>query len=328
MAHRYAVLGLSLRCSVALPRLDPEPAASGPTVDVDLGGVPAELWAGAWQRHWQSALRDHRGRRTLRVERRDDDGFYRFRYSDGTDFLIAADGRRVWTRWRAPNALEDTATYLLGPVLGFVLQRHGIYTLHASAVVVDGRAIALAGQPAAGKSTTAAAFALAGDPVLTDDITALLPDGEAFMVQADSPLLRLWPGASTLLYGTPRALPRLSETWDKRFLHLTRSGVQARQAPRPLAAVYALDGETVAGSTPRLLALHGQEALMALVGNSYVNHLLRPAARAAELDLLTRIAHRVPIHRLCWPQETCPPAAVRTLLRDHARRLAGPAVAG
>ncbi|HEY0729444.1 MAG TPA: hypothetical protein VGD38_15295, partial [Pyrinomonadaceae bacterium] len=92
--------------------------------------------------------------------------FYRFAYADNTEFVVDHQGREIWTTWPEPLTLEDTATYLLGPVMGFVLLLRGLVSLHASAIVVDGAAIALVGPAGAGKSTTAAAFSARGFSVL------------------------------------------------------------------------------------------------------------------------------------------------------------------
>ena len=92
--------------------------------------------------------------------------FYRFSYADNTEFVVDQRGREIWTTWPEPLTLEDTATYLLGPVMGFVLLLRGLVSLHASAIVVDDAAIAFVGPAGAGKSTTAAAFSARGFSVL------------------------------------------------------------------------------------------------------------------------------------------------------------------
>ena len=84
--------------------------------------------------------------------------YFRFRYGDGTEFVIDRPGSRVWATWPEPWTVEDAATYLLGPILGFVLRLRGVVCLHASAVAVGDRAVVLLGPSGAGKSTTAAAF--------------------------------------------------------------------------------------------------------------------------------------------------------------------------
>ena len=140
------------------------------------------------------------------------------------NFSSTVKAPRSGLRWPDSSTLEDAATYLLGPVLGFVLRLRGITCLHASAVAVGDRAIALMGPANAGKSTTAAGFSRMGFPVLADDIVALSEPDEILRVQPAYPQLRLWPESAAFLYGSADALPRLTPTWDKRALDLTQNG--------------------------------------------------------------------------------------------------------
>src|SRR5207244_6105024 len=113
--------------------------------------------------------------------------------------------------------------------------------LHASAVAVADRAIALVGLPGAGKSTAAAAFACAGYPVISDDVVALEDHGERFLVQPGYPRVNLWPDSVRRLFGSEDALPRITPTWEKRYLPLGQKGHPFASKPLPLAAVYILD---------------------------------------------------------------------------------------
>ena len=103
--------------------------------------------------------------------------YFGFFYSDGVRFAVERRGHEVWGDWPENYTLEDACTYLLGPVIGFVLRRRGVTCLHASAVAFGEHAIALAGIPGSGKSTTAAAFAQLGYSVIADDVVALVEDG-------------------------------------------------------------------------------------------------------------------------------------------------------
>ena len=120
---------------------------------------------------------DVRGEPVLRVWLQEGDGSFRLRYSDGVEFGVDRRGTRVWASGPEGTLPEYLAVYLLGPVMGFVLRLRGITCLHASAVMVDNRALAFLGPPGAGKSTLAAAFALSGHPVLSDDVLPLTRSG-------------------------------------------------------------------------------------------------------------------------------------------------------
>src|SRR5262249_29214347 len=121
--------------------------------------------------------------------------FYRFSYADKTEFVVDQTGREIWTTWPAPLTLEDNATYLLGPVMRFVLLLRGMVCLHASSVVIDGKAFALLGPAGAGKSTTAAAFAERGFSILAEDVVTLDDRGDSFYVRPAYPCIRLWPAS-------------------------------------------------------------------------------------------------------------------------------------
>ena len=150
--------------------------------------------------------------------------YFGFFYSDGARFAVERRGREVWADWPENYTLEDACTYLIGPVIGFVLRLRGVPCLHASAVAVGEQAIALVGFPGAGKSTTVAAFAQCGFSVISDDVVALAEDGANFLVPPGYPRVNLWPDSVRALFGTDGALPRITPTWDKRYMALGDNG--------------------------------------------------------------------------------------------------------
>src|SRR5215470_3480292 len=99
--------------------------------------------------------------------------FLELRYADGTRFVMDSNTTRIWAEPGSGLSSDDVFTYLTGPVMGFALQRRKRLMLHASAAVVGGSAIAICGDAGSGKSTTAAALALRGNPVLCEDICPL-----------------------------------------------------------------------------------------------------------------------------------------------------------
>jgi hypothetical protein len=91
-----------------------------------------------------------------------------------------------------------------------VLRLRGTPSLHAGAVAIDGVAVALAGEAGTGKSTTTAALAGRGHPVLADDVLALRATGGEILAQPAYPHLRLWPDIVPALLGPRAELPRLT----------------------------------------------------------------------------------------------------------------------
>lgn len=249
----------------------------------------------AW---YVSGSQDEGGEPSLRIWKLDKEGCFRIRYGDGTEFFLTESGDKIWATWPDSLTLEDTATYLLGPIFGFLLRLRGVTCLHASAVAVDGCAVALVGAAGAGKSTTAAAFAQQGYPVLSEDVVALRDQGDSFLVQPGYPLIRLWPESVRSLYGAEDALPPLTPNWNKRYLDLTQNGFNFQRQQLPLAAVYVLDERSDDPTAPFVESLPSQAGLITLVANTYANYLLDREMRAREFELLGRLVNNLPLRKL------------------------------
>src|SRR6185369_16763544 len=232
------------------------------------------------------------GEPALRVFRLAEGRYYRFCYADRTEFVVDRDGTEVWAEWCAPLTLEDTATYLLGPVLGFVMLLRGIVCLHASAIAIGDKAIALLGPAGSGKSTTAAAFAERGYSVLAEDVVTLDDRRDRFVVRPGYPCIRLWPPAVKALYGSETHLPKLTPNWDKCYLDLSE---RFQGESLPLTAIYQIDERQHDSAAPFIVGLDRSEGLMALVANTYATKLMDKQMRAREFELLTRVVGHVSV---------------------------------
>ena len=224
--------------------------------------------------------------------------FFKLAYGDHAVFFVDATAERIWGTWLPPLTIDDAVIYLLGPVMGFVLRRRCVMALHASAVCVGGQAIALCGESQAGKSTTAAALALRGIPVLCEDITPLIEENGRFQVEPGYPRVCLWPDAVESLLGAPDALPQLTPSWEKRFLPLDRTTANFEEQRRPLSVVYILAPRVADADAPRIESPSSREALLDLVQNTYMNWLLDRRQRATEFDALSKLVNQVPIRRI------------------------------
>jgi hypothetical protein len=226
-------------------------------------------------------------------------GYFHLEYADGTQFLIDNEGTRIWATW--PNetlTLEDTATYLLGPVMGFVLLLRGCISLHACAIAVRDRAVVIAGPAGSGKSTTAAAFAEQGYRILAEDVVTLRDRGAEFLIQPAYPSIRLWPASVEALYGAPDRLPKLTPTWDKCYLDLTQARYEFQHEPLPPAAIYVLAERSDDPAAPFIEDLTPAEALISLIANTYATYLMDKKMRAREFEILQRVLNSVPVKRV------------------------------
>ena len=310
MLYSHSAFGLHITSNLAIPTL-PSIEAAGPTdVVVYLGDLPA------WLQDAMPTAKirilgpgfDALGNPTRILWELNGGSHFYYRYLDGTEFVLDSAGTNVWARWPDTLSVEDTATYLLGPIFGFLLRLRGYVCLHASAVSFHDRVAAFLGPAGEGKSTIAAAFAELGFAVVSDDVTLLVDRFDQFLVTPAYPCVRLWSDSVTGLYGEDANLPLLTPNWDKLYLDVSKNGYRFQGQTLPLAAVYLLERRTDAPSVHEMSA---NEKIIALVGNSYGNFLLDREMRKSEFDVVTRLTSRVPVRRLTYPsdigglRETC-----------------------
>lgn len=329
MSVSHVVYGLRLAASELLPGLPLSPEEDGSDVRIRLKESRTFFiqFPESANSLNVSSCDPADSRPNLRVRALPDGSYVGFFYNDGARFAVDEYGREVWADWPENYSLEDACTYLVGPVLGFVLRLRGTVCLHASGVAVDGRAIALVGLPGAGKSTTAAGFACCGFPVLSDDVVALTDLAAQFLVEPGYPRINLWPDSVGRLFQSEDALPRITPTWDKRYMPLGQNGHHFASSPLSLGAIYLLEGRYPALPAPVLDAVSGKEALIALVSNTYVNYLLDQKMRRTEFEVLSRVVSGVPVRRVRSPAEPCTIYKLCEAIADDARRVM-PAVQG
>jgi hypothetical protein len=217
--------------------------------------------------------------------------------------------------------MDYLATYLRGPVMGFILRRLGVTALHASAVSLFGQAVALCGASQSGKSTTAAALALRGTPVLCDDVTPVHVVGDGFYVEPGYTHIGLWPDAVRNLLGTAEALPRWTPSWEKCFLALDGQKAHFANQAQSLGAIYLLDRRTSEINAPRIESVGRREGLLHLVQHTYMNWLLNRRQRAEEFDLLSRLVSRVPLRRVVLQVDPAQIPALFELISTDAESL-------
>ena len=222
----------------------------------------------------------------------------RLRYGDGAEYHVSADAHEVWVTWPGALAFEDAMIHLVGPVLGFILRRRGVLSLHASGAVIGGRAAAFSGESGAGKSTIAAALAAAGHAALADDVLALREVRGTMMAYPAYDHLRVWDDAARALVGEEHELPWLTPSWDKRAFTLETLGYPVARAPAPLGWIFLLADRTNDEASPRVEPVRAADAFVPLVANTSANYLLSPEMRAEEFALLARLLERTPVLRL------------------------------
>ncbi|MBV6623083.1 MAG: serine/threonine protein kinase [Rivularia sp. (in: Bacteria)] len=219
---------------------------------------------------------------------------------------IAPDGKQIWINWVNLPIAEVTAI-LIGCVIGTALRLQGKICLHSSVIKVDKCAIAIIGAKGAGKSTTAAALAKQGYPILADDIAVLTDCGNSFLVHPGYPRLRLWKSAINQLYGDEKGLSRVFSQTDKHFVQLNQNQINQdkisawgfHNQPLPLAAIYVLGERQQSLAAPSIETIISEMGVMQLIINRYPQSLkLERNMLVDELAILGRLGETVPMRHL------------------------------
>jgi hypothetical protein len=283
---------------------------------------------------YTSAFLDETGEAVLRIWRAYDESFLRLAYCDGTQFWFDRSRQNVWATWPASLTLENTLSYLIGPVFGLLLRLRGIICLHASAVAFEDWCVVFVGSEGAGKSTTAAAFAKRGYPVLSDDIVALATPAtdschatadHVFRVLPAYPHLCLWADSAQMIHGSAEELPRLSPQWDKRRMALGTHGTHFESRALPLGAIY-IFADRGPDPAPSVAPAPAKASLLSLLANTYANNLLNRDMRAAEFAVLDRLVATVPVRLLTPHRDLAKLDQLCALVQQDFQRLARPGI--
>jgi hypothetical protein len=267
----------------------------------------------------------HEGKTGRPIPETDAEGMY-FRMDDEEAFLFWKDvcgylvkGGREIIFEPLPGVEESIIRLpLVGTVLSAAVQQRGILALHASAVEIDGQAIAFLGHRGAGKSTMAAALYGRGHALLTDDSVALdMSRPGSPLVLPSFPQLKLFPEAAAASLGDdPETLPRLVSGFEKRARRTTE---RFSSEPLPLKCMYVLRPGTELEIEP----LQPQEAISVVIGQSYAarifKHSLKGGAASAHFLQCAALANQVPLYWLRRPRSLAALDELAQLIEEQVK---------
>jgi hypothetical protein len=218
------------------------------------------------------------------------------------EFFLEA--HRIHCRMTSAADQPLTEVRLLGTVLALWLEWRGRPALHASAVVVDGRAVGFLAGNRGGKSSLAAAFLQAGYPLLTDDILSLLRTPSGVLACPGYPQMRFWPHDARRLLGSTAGLEAVLPGQPKLQVPVGEGGFGVFQAEDlPLAALY-LPERSAPGEEAelRIDVLSPQAGLIELVRHAFTPRMAEALAlQSSRLDLFARLLRAAPVRRLGYP---------------------------
>ncbi|MDH4145944.1 MAG: hypothetical protein OEY23_12355 [Acidimicrobiia bacterium] len=123
---------------------------------------------------------------------------YLLTFADWCRFEFDRTASRVVVESLSEHGARMVPVLLNGWVVATALHLRGHHVLHASAVTLDGVAVAFMGNSGMGKSTIAALLTLAGATLLADDVLRVDCDGRSAWAQRGVASARLRPAAQAL----------------------------------------------------------------------------------------------------------------------------------
>lgn len=282
----YRLYGLTIDSELPLPA----PAIEKVPVDITVTweeerAVPRDLPGGRVLSEIDLGVVNYSTTRT-------EDGFV-IRFPDICDVLVGPSLNTVAVVPASSQRRPLAELLLVGNVLAMILTLRGECVLHASAVAMNGRAVAYVGPPGGGKSTLAALTCAGGGRLITDDVLRLIPGIDGWRCPTGTGMVRLRPQAESIasLLNGP-----IENTHDQRI------GVSlgGEEAEFPVAAlvfpVLSRESATVA-----LTPLNEQDALMRLTSFPRTLGWKDPEVLARSFRWNARLAREIPVYDAIVP---------------------------
>ena len=292
------------------------PAPSQRRVDTRLERASRADVDGVWRAARPRTLLERRlvdGSVGLSVARDDDVGFRVWAPRHGC-YLVAPDGRRVTC---APPAGPDWRweRLVLAQVLPLAAVLRGREVLHASAVALDGRAVAFLGASGVGKTSLAARLVARGAPLVTDDVLAV--DVRAAQVRAHrgGSVARIDPRELRLMTRSERRA-----LGDVRVRSVDKWHVAPPLAPADLRLGLSYHVVRPSGEGVQITPVRPYDPSL-LLGSAFLPYLTDADRLRRQLDVGAAIADRVPLYRLRIGADASSGEVADAVLR-HAASLA------
>lgn len=192
--------------------------------------------------------------------------------------IVASDGGAIIA---APGSGGGAAwqRLLIAQALPFAAALRGLEVFHASAVAIDGEAVALLGRSGAGKTSVAMALAAHGAAFLTDDVLSIEPIDGRLLAHCGPPFAGVATSESERLRKLGRLPAERVIAEDQREVILR---ISPRADPTPLRAMFILDRRADGPRSPHFEPLSDARELLSATFNLL---LLEPGRLRSLLDV-------------------------------------------
>lgn len=210
--------------------------------------------------------------------------------------------------------------HFLGFVLSYWLERQGLVALHASATVVDERAVGFLATNKGGKSSLSACLMQLGYPLLTDDILVVERREDGFLGRPSYPQMRMWPELAEHFLGHYERLEQIHPKLTKRRVPVGSSGIGSFcNISQPLICLYLPERREEGNIEISSLSLG--KAVIELVHHSFLVGIVEAVGfQTSRFQLLADFAKQVSVRRLVYPDGLHRLPEVRNVLLDDLKR--------
>lgn len=307
---RASAFGLDVVSPVRLPGLTFD-AAAAPSRRVRMQLETARELERSWRPAEASSLLDRRhrdGKLMMTVHSHPELGFRIFAPHHGRH-IVSRDGRSVRSMLPAgPSWRWQRLMY--AQVLPLCATLQGLELFHASAVELDGQAVAFIASSGSGKSSVATHLVAQAATLVTDDVLALEPVGDEILAHPGGGLVSV---AEHELESVPPSLrPRIGAVLaraDKVLLAPSRATLPSR-----LRGVYFLARND---RTDRLsVEVMSRPDPLPLLAGIFIAYVRSEERLQTHLDVCARIAASVRLAEVSVPAGTSAPEVARAVLSD------------
>jgi hypothetical protein len=271
---RHAAFGLSIHSDVALPGFSSEASDSAAARDPDL-----RIRVGARSSVPPASISS--------VDVAPDS--VTFDHADIGRVTIRG-GREIDVAPHEQASDDSIGLFIAGPALAVALHQRGDLVLHASAIGISGRAIALLGDKGAGKSTLSATLLARGHSLVSDDVVAVRRGPGGPVVAGGARTLKVEPAVARALGLDPEKLRLIHREGTKREWPVAEGAVAATT---PLAKLIVLQR----GPQPRVEPLAASTAFIEAVRHTYgarFDVIERSGLSARHFDQVAELVRAVP----------------------------------
>jgi hypothetical protein len=234
-----------------------------------------------------------------------EDAFYRLNQNEfsmtveGVGSFYASGGNYISLVVNPKATNANIELYLNGSTYGAILHQRKIMPMHGSCFIFNNKGIMLCGNSGAGKSSLTAAFVIAGNEFLTDDVTPILISNDQAFIWTMSERIKLWEDSLKQLNQNKEGLHKIDPDTEKFYYPLN----SYKDSTFMLNHIFLI--EIHEKSTINFQEIKGAEKVTALRNEIYRLEYMHgmPENESLYFEKLVQISKKIKITKLYRPKD-------------------------